>query len=179
MAALAPRVSLRMASESNSHVDRLEVPPEELRNLFYAFHKLSPQQTLLIERVKAGVFDTPAAEHVVGRASSKSVRPKRSVARQQLLSPKEAQLILPLVVYYANGLTQMEIAKKHGMHVQTLRKRLHEAGINTRGRVNALSEADLRSAQAAVSDGASTRATACRLGVAHTTLQRALRRADA
>lgn len=98
MTALAPPLSLRMASDSNSHVDRLGFPPEEFRDLLYAFHRLSPQQTLLIKRMKAGVFDTPAAEPLAGRASAKSVRPKRPVAREQLLSSNEARLILPLVV---------------------------------------------------------------------------------
>ena len=108
----------------------------------------------------------------------KRARPKRSLAQQQLLSPNRSQSLLPLVVDYANGHTQVVIAHKHGMHVQTLRKRLHEAGVNTRVRTNALSDDDLRSAQAATSDGASVRAAARRLGVAHAALQRALRRAE-
>ncbi|MDQ7991965.1 MAG: hypothetical protein AAGC63_03145, partial [Propionicimonas sp.] len=39
---------------------------------------------------------------------------------------------LPLVVDYANGLTQAEIAAKYGLHVQTVRKRLAEAGVSSR-----------------------------------------------
>ena len=136
------------------------------------------RQAMLIERMKAGVFDTPAPERLAGHADSKRARPKRPHVQQQLLSPKKSQSLLPLVMDYANGLTQVEIARKHGMHVQTLRKRLHEAGVDTHARANALSDADLRSAQAAISDGASVRATARRLGVAHTTLQRALRRVE-
>lgn len=33
-------------------------------------------------------------------------------------------VLLPLVVDYANGMTQVEIARKHRIHVQTVRKRL-------------------------------------------------------
>lgn len=40
----------------------------------------------------------------------------------------EATPLLPIVVDYANGLTQLEIATNYGLHVQTVRKRLAEAG---------------------------------------------------
>lgn len=80
------------------------------------------------------------------------------------------------MVDYANGMNQVEIAKKHGIYVQTLRKRLHEAGVNTRARIIALGHVDLRSARDAISDGSSVRAAARRLQVARTTLQSALRR---
>ncbi|WP_120004856.1 helix-turn-helix domain-containing protein [Nesterenkonia muleiensis] len=89
-----------------------------------------------------------------------------------------ASVLLPLVVDYANGLTQAEIARKHGIHAQTLRKRLREAGVNTRVRVTALSESEVKVARAVISEGASIRAVACRLGVAHTTLLRALKRSS-
>jgi len=36
--------------------------------------------------------------------------------------------ILTMVVDYANGVTQEEIAGKHGLHIQTVRKRLKAAG---------------------------------------------------
>lgn len=38
----------------------------------------------------------------------------------------------PLVADYADGLTQVQIAMKHGLHVQTVRKRLIAAGVDTR-----------------------------------------------
>jgi DNA-binding transcriptional regulator LsrR (DeoR family) len=37
----------------------------------------------------------------------------------------------PLVADYADGLTQVQVAEKHGLHVQTVRKRLIEAGVDT------------------------------------------------
>lgn len=83
--------------------------------------------------------------------------------------------MLPLVVDYANGLTQVEIAKKHGIHVQTLRKRLQKAGVNTRARVRLLSSVQLEAARGAIADGVSLRATAPQLEVSHTTLLRNLK----
>ncbi|MGK0721036.1 helix-turn-helix domain-containing protein [Leucobacter sp. W1478] len=83
--------------------------------------------------------------------------------------------MVQLVVDYANGLTQMEIAKKHGIHVQTVRKRLRDAGVNTRSRVRLLRSEQLDAARSAIADGASLRATAQSLGVSHTTLQRNLK----
>lgn len=47
-----------------------------------------------------------------------------------------------LVAGYADGLTQVQIAKKHGLHVQTVRKRLIEAGVNTRARLRVLTNED-------------------------------------
>lgn len=55
-------------------------------------------------------------------------------------------MLLTLVVDYVNGLTRIEIAKGHGIHVQNLRKRLQAAGVNTCARGVALSAADVRSA---------------------------------
>lgn len=166
-----------MTSEPRAHG---ELPPSvdlHLPDLLEAFGQASPQQKRLTELLNASVFDTPAPERVASRSGP--IGPTKppvnaTVAKQDSLSAKRAQLLLPLVVDYANGLTQLEIARKHGMHVQTLRKRLQEAGINTRTRMVALTETELSSARAAVRDGASARAVARRLGVAHTTLQRAL-----
>lgn len=110
--------------------------------------------------------------------------PRRESTKQsrRTISPgtekARASVLLPLVVDYANGLTQAEIARKHGVHAQTLRKRLREAGVNTRVRVTALSESEVQAAPAVISEGASVRAVARRLGVAHTTLMRALKRSS-
>lgn len=84
--------------------------------------------------------------------------------------------LLPIVVDYANGLTQVEIATKHTLHVQTVRKRLAVAGVKVRSHNRALSDEELNGARAAIDGGASARAVARDLGVAHTTLLRALKR---
>lgn len=81
-----------------------------------------------------------------------------------------------LMADYADGLTQVQIAEKHGLHVQTVRKRLIEAGIDTRARLRVLADEDLRAARAAVDNGASLREIARGLGVAHTTVARSLAR---
>lgn len=83
-----------------------------------------------------------------------------------------------LVADYADGLTQVQIAKKHGLHVQTVRKRLIEAGVDTRARLRALTGAELRAIRAAMSEGASAREVARGLGVAHTTVIRSMARRD-
>ncbi|WP_159502349.1 helix-turn-helix domain-containing protein [Microbacterium sp. 18062] len=85
--------------------------------------------------------------------------------------------ILRMVVDYANGMTQEEIARKHGLHIQTVRKRLTAAGVVTRSRSTALTAQDLDEARVLLDAGLSVREAARRLGVAHTTLLRAIRRA--
>jgi len=55
---------------------------------------------------------------------------RASRTQQENDSSREHDLsALPLVVDYANGLSQAEIALKHGIHIQTVRKRLKEVGV--------------------------------------------------
>lgn len=77
---------------------------------------------------------------------------------------------------YAAGLTQVQIAKKYGLQVQTLRKRLIEAGVDTRARLRVLTDENLRAARAAMDHGASAREITRGLSVAHTTVTRSLTR---
>ncbi len=76
-------------------------------------------------------------------------------------------------------MTQEEIARKHGLHIQTVRKRLKAVGVVTRSRSTALTTQDVNEARGLLDAGLSAREVARRLGVAHTTLLRAIRRADA
>ena len=85
-------------------------------------------------------------------------------------------MLLPLVADYANGLTQVEIARKHRIHVQTVRKRLGEAGVRVREHNRALSDEDLWHARRLLEGGLASREVAQRYQVAHTTLMRALKR---
>lgn len=87
-------------------------------------------------------------------------------------------VLLPLVVDYANGMTQVEIAKKHRIHVQTVRKRLGEAGVRVREHNRALSDEDLWHARRLLEGGLTSREVVQRFLVAHTTLLRALKRDD-
>lgn len=101
-------------------------------------------------------------------------------SRRPASSPGEpAPDILAMVVDHANGMTQEEIAHKHGLHIQTVRKGLKAAGVVTRSRSNALTEQELAQARNLLDAGLSAREVARRLGIAHTTLLRAIRRADA
>lgn len=172
-------IRLRVTSDSNLRQAEQSLLPEGSTDLLDMFRQLVPQQVRLIEVFRAGTLGVPARQDSVGLAVSRKDRDTPTVANHGELWPEQAHQFPPLVVDYANGLTQERIARKRGIHVQTLRKRLREAGVDTRGRLSALSDEELRSARRAVSDGASLRATARRLGVAHTTLQRALRRAGA
>ncbi len=87
--------------------------------------------------------------------------------------------LLKMVVDYANGMTQREIARKHALHVQTVRKGLDAVGVVTRARGGTLTEADLDEARSLLAAGVSACEVGRRMGVAHTTLLRAIRRADA
>lgn len=87
-------------------------------------------------------------------------------------------VLLPLVVDYANGMTQLEIAKKHRIHVQTVRKRLGEAGVRVREHNRALSDEDLWHARRLLDGGVGSREVAQRYQVTHTTILRALKRGD-
>ena len=69
-------------------------------------------------------------------------------------------VLLPLVVDYANGMTQVEIARKHRIHVQTVRKRLGEAGVRVREHNRALSDEDLWHARRLIESGLASREVA-------------------
>lgn len=81
-----------------------------------------------------------------------------------------------LVADDAEGLTQVQIAEKYGLHVQTVRKRLIAAGVDTHISLRALSDEELRAARVATGERASVREIARGLGIAHTTVTRSLTR---
>lgn len=173
---------------------------EVSRSLVDTFSRPTPTLTRLIEHIHQNpeLTESLAADH--SRASSRSrgrqgrsagepnsvadstSRRESTKQSRRTVSPgiakARASVLLPLVVDYANGLTQAEVARKHGIHAQTLRKRLREAGVNTRVRVTALNESEVNAARAVIAEGASIRAVARRLGVAHTTLLRALKQSS-
>lgn len=70
------------------------------------------------------------------------------------------QAALPsLVGDYADGLSQVQVAKKHGLHVQTVRKRLIAAGVDIRARLRVLGDEYLRAARVAMARGTSDKET--------------------
>lgn len=60
------------------------------------------------------------------------------IARTCFASRGPTSDILRMVVDYANGMAQEEIARIHDLHIQTVRKRLKAAGVVTRSRSTAL-----------------------------------------
>lgn len=61
--------------------------------------------------------------------------PPSTRSRERASFPGEpTSELLRMVVDYANGMTQEEIARKHGIHIQTVQKRLKAAGVVTRSR---------------------------------------------
>ena len=87
-------------------------------------------------------------------------------------------LQLQIVVAYCNGSTQAEIAAAHGMHVQTVRARLHDAGVHVQDSRAALASAHKEAIRRLHRQGQSARQIARRYDVAHTTVLRILKRND-
>lgn len=168
---------------------------ERVRALTEPFMRRSPAMTRLIEAIKA----TPELRELTGWADTHDDNDHKRTSARTGRSPRPTQSperdsggprvvatsavivnaseVLPLVVDYANGMTQAEIAAKHGLHIQTVRKRLTQVGINSRERNRALGDEDLWRARRLIDSGVSVREVARQFGVAHTTLLRALKRA--
>lgn len=168
-------------SKTRTPSGRSGLPTAELRSLLDSLEHPGPAfaRLLAFARSAEGLATIAAEPRSTGSTTAAPRNQRRASPRASAASSAksahDAQTLLPLVVDYANGLTQMEIAKKRGIHVQTLRKRLRKAGVNTRARVRLLSPAQLEAARSAITDGASLRVTARRLDVSHTTLLRNLK----
>ena len=82
--------------------------------------------------------------------------------------------MLKVVVAYCNGLTQQQIAADLGVHVQTIRSTLREAGVKLNQRTT-FSDDDLQAIRRLYAAGISTRELGRQYGAAHTTILRRLR----
>lgn len=160
-------------------MDSLLHPNPALKHLLQVVRE---HPELCVPRDQADTQDSPDGNRERGRAGSG--RPATSSSRESAgvrtaaaegLAGDESR-VLPLVVDYANGLTQAEIAAKYGLHIQTVRKRLAEAGVSSRAHDQTLSDENLWQARRLIDSGLSAREVAGRYGVAHTTLLRALKR---
>ena len=89
---------------------------------------------------------------------------------------RQLVLQLQIVVAYCNGSTQAEIAAALGMHVQTVRARLHDAGVHVQVSRAALGPAEQEAVRRLHRQGQRARQLARRYGVAHTTVLRILKR---
>lgn len=83
--------------------------------------------------------------------------------------------MLKVVVTYCNGSTQQEIAAELGVHVQTVRATLREAGVKIGERNATFSDDELQTIRRLHADGVSARELGRRYSVAHTTILRQLR----
>lgn len=154
-----------------------------LTSLFIPRREVTVPLDLLRQHPETRVFLDPASQ-----TQSPTVDPNetsqapRGVLRTQQGkdSPREYDpaVVLPLVADYANGLPQAEIARKHGIHIQTVRKRPKEIDVVTRHN-NALTGEELTEASALLDADVSAREVGRRFGVAHTTVLRAIRRSKA
>jgi len=98
--------------------------------------------------------------------------PPQATAEVPLASRE--RLMLRVVVDYCNGLTQVEVASKYGLHVQTVRRLLQQSGVSMRDHRAALSAADVETIRIARSRGVSLRELGRRYSVSHTTILRSL-----
>lgn len=92
-----------------------------------------------------------------------------------LSSPPQGRFVLRIVVDYCNGATQQQIAVSAGVHVQTIRAILREAGVVTREHLATLTRDEVRDLRRMHHGGMSARELGRRFGVAHTTILRHLR----
>ncbi len=127
--------------------------------------KANPATRLVLEGLTPGPLEktVPKPSVTAEHPSSTRRRVKRTV-RAETQGKVDS---LTLVVAYANGRTQEEIAKEYRLYIQTVRKRLHEAGIVTRLHATILSHEDLQLARSLLGQGKSARNVAQQLGVAH------------
>ena len=100
----------------------------------------------------------------------------------QIVAPVEVdtagddRFTLQIVVAYCNGKTQQEIASSYGVHVQTVRKRLRDAGVMVRDHLAVLTRGEIATIQTEHANGTSARELGRRYSVAHTTILRHLHR---
>ncbi|OUZ12695.1 hypothetical protein BHE97_00295 [Aeromicrobium sp. PE09-221] len=79
------------------------------------------------------------------------------------------------MVVYCNGATQQQIATTSGVHVQTIRAILREAGVKVSEHDATFTEDELQTIRRLHADGVSARELGRRYGVAHTTILRQVR----
>ena len=127
---------------------------------------LAPPSPALAQMVELAQRDSESSSHSVlgekregcrGREGQKpdcnegpKGSPRVDLRRALRVRPvaQSAPAVAPaLVADYADGLTQVQIANKYGLYVQTVRKRLIAAGIDTRARLRVLTDEDLRAAR--------------------------------
>ncbi|MGY5318217.1 helix-turn-helix domain-containing protein [Neomicrococcus lactis] len=100
---------------------------------------------------------------------------QRAKAGTPVAEPKgRHDSMLQVVVAYCNGSTQQQIATKLGVHVQTIRSTLRDAGVKLSERNATFSDDELQIIRRLSADGVSARELGRRYGVAHTTILRQL-----
>ena len=138
--------------------------------------------TALREELRCGpgtraILDGSRLDKAPPAGQDETDQPPSTRSRGPASSPDgPTSVILRMGVEYTNGMTQEEIARQHGLHIQTVRKRLKVAGVVTRSRGTALIPQNPDEARDPPDAWLSAREVARRRGSAHTTLLRAIRR---
>jgi DNA invertase Pin-like site-specific DNA recombinase len=78
------------------------------------------------------------------------------------------------VVEYCSGATQQQITARYGVHVQTIRKILRDAGVSVRDHRAVFTREEIHTIRTAHAQGTSAHELDRQYGVAHTTVLRYL-----
>lgn len=151
--------------------DALTRPPSPavLRLLDALKHEgLYPGTSRPVEGAAVGT----SAKHRSSRPDRVPTKPTES---PDLSTPSDDSFTLRVVVDYCNGATQQQIADSRGVHVQTIRKVLRDAGVVVREHRATFTHDEIAAIQAARSQGVSARELGRRYNVAHTTILRLVR----
>lgn len=97
-------------------------------------------------------------------------RRRRQVAATDPEPDPHRRFTLAVVVAYCNGATQQQIATAHGVHVQTIRTVLREAGVKPREHNATFTAEELQTIRRLHAGGMSARELGRHYGVAHTTI---------
>lgn len=96
--------------------------------------------------------------------------------RQQGIVHRDRTAVRRLIVQaYVDGATQVDVAHRYGVHVQTVRAYCADVGVNARPRRKCLDEEDLDQARTMLGQGSGLRSVARQFGMSHTTLAKRLR----
>ncbi|MBN8883336.1 MAG: hypothetical protein J0H73_13605 [Salana multivorans] len=147
-------------------------PPDDLdraRELRDLLLQRSPALDALLARLKGQATGPPRRPAPMRR------RRREAVGAPEPDSDGRLRFTLAVVVAYCNGATQQEIATARGVHVQTIRTVLRDAGVKPREHNATFTAEELQTIRGLHAGGMSARELGRHYGVVHTTILRQLR----